>query len=451
MKIVIVGAGVVGESLCTELSQEGNDVILIEKREEILNKIIDTNDITGLVGNGASYENLIEAGADKADVFIAVTEADELNIISCIIAQKIGAKYTIARVRNPEYSADKKFVREGLGISMMINPEEEAAKSIMNKLKFPNATSVDSIFSNRATILELEITKESSLKGIMLKDLDKVTSEKIIIFIVKRGNEVFIPSGNFVLEEDDSIYVTGTSDAVVKFYNEMGYQHKNINSAMLIGGGTISHYLTERLLKIKKQVKIIESDRERAEKLSRSYPNAIVIKGDETDQELLLNEGIKNYDAVLALTDKDEENIVISMFAESVNEGKVITKMSRTLLLPILEEKGLYSVIVPKKVIADIIIRVVRSKINVKGSKMNTLHRLVDNNIEAIVFEVSPQSKIIGIPLKDLKVISDLLIVCILRDEELIYPGGDDIIQAKDKVMIVTLKRTIEDIDDILE
>lgn len=185
--------------------------------------------------------------------------------------------------------------------------------------------------------------------------------------------------------------------------------------------------------------------------MSRSYPNAIVIKGDETDQELLLNEGIKNYDAVLALTDKDEENIVISMFAESVNEGKVITKMSRTLLLPILEEKGLYSVIVPKKVIADIIIRVVRSKINVKGSKMNTLHRLVDNNIEAIVFEVSPQSKIIGIPLKDLKVISDLLIVCILRDEELIYPGGDDIIQAKDKVMIVTLKRTIEDIDDILE
>lgn len=251
MKIVIVGAGVVGESLCSELSEEGNDVILIEKREEVLNRIIDTNDITGLVGNGASYENLFEAGADKADVFIAVTEADELNIISCIIAQKIGAKYTIARVRNPEYSADKKFVREGLGISMMINPEEEAAKSIMNKLKFPNATSVDSIFSNRATILELEITKESSLKGIMLKDLDKVTSEKIIIFIVKRGNEVFIPSGNFVLEEDDSIYVTGTSDAVVKFYNEMGYQHKNINSAMLIGGGTISHYLTERLLKIK--------------------------------------------------------------------------------------------------------------------------------------------------------------------------------------------------------
>lgn len=451
MKIVIVGAGVVGESLCSELSEEGNDVILIEKREEVLNRIIDTNDITGLVGNGASYENLFEAGVDKADVFIAVTEADELNIISCIIAQKIGAKYTIARVRNPEYSTNKKFVREGLGISMMINPEEEAAKSIMNKLKFPNATSVDSIFSNRATILELEITKESSLKGIMLKDLDKVTPEKVIIFVVKRGNEVFIPSGNFVLEENDSIYVTGTSDAVMKFYNEMGYKHKNINSAMLIGGGTISHYLTERLLKIKKQVKIIESDREKAEKLSQSYPNAVVIKGDETDQELLVNEGIENYDAVLALTDKDEENIVISMFAESVNKRKVITKMNRTLLLPILEEKGLYSIIVPKKVIADIIIRVVRSKINAKGSKMNTLHRLVDNNIEAVVFEVSPQSKIIGIPLKDLKVISDLLIVCILRDEELIYPGGDDIIQAKDKVMIITLKRTIEDIDDILE
>ena len=451
MKIVIVGAGVVGESLCTELSQEGNDVILIEKREEILNKIIDTNDITGLVGNGASYENLIEAGADKADVFIAVTEADELNIISCIIAQKIGAKYTIARVRNPEYTANTKFVREGLGISMMINPEEEAAKSIINKLKFPNAVSVDSIFSNRANILELEITGESSLKGIMLKDLDKVSSEKVIVFIVKRGEEVFIPSGNFILEEDDSIYVTGTSDAIMKFYNEMGYKHKNINSAMIIGGGTISHYLTERLVKIRKQIKIIESDREKAEKLSQCYPNAIVVNGDETDQEFLLNEGIRNYDAVLALTEKDEENIVISMFAESVNEGKIITKMNRTLLLPILEEKGLDSIIVPKKVIADIIIRVVRSKINAKGSKMNTLHRLVDNRIEAIVFEVSPQSKIIGIPIKDLKVISNLLIVCILREEALIYPGGDDIIQPKDKVMVITLKKTIEDIDDILE
>ncbi|RRD40518.1 Trk system potassium transporter TrkA [Leptotrichia sp. OH3620_COT-345] len=450
MKIIIVGAGVVGESLCSELSEEGNDVILIEKREEVLNRIIDTNDITGLVGNGASYENLLEAGADSADVFIAVTEADELNIISCIIAKKIGAKYTIARVRNPEYSTNMRFVREELGISMMINPEAEAAKSIISKLKFPNAISVDSIFSNRANILELEITKESSLNGVMLKNLGNISSDKIIVFVVKRGDDIFIPTGNFILSENDSIYVTGTNGAITKFYNEMGYENKNIDSAMLVGGGTISHYLTERLLNNKKKVKIIESDREKAEKLSRSYPEAVVIYGEETDQEFLVSEGIKNYDAVLALTDKDEENVVISMFAKSINSGKIMIKMSRTLLLPVLDEKGLYSIIVPKKIISDIIIRVVRSKINAKGSKMNTLHRLVENRIEAIVFEVSSQSKVTSIPIKDLKVIPNLLITCILRGEEMIYPGGNDIIQEKDKVMIVTFRKAIEDIDDIL-
>ncbi len=451
MKIVIVGAGVVGEALCSELSLINNDVILIEKNEGILNKVIEKSDITGLVGNGASYENLMEAGVDKAEIFIAVTEADEVNIISCIMAKKLGAKYTIARVRNPEYSTNIRFVREELGISLMINPEAEASKSIMNILKFPNAIGVDNFFSNRANIIELVISGDSQLKGCKLKDLETRSGEKVIVCIVERGDQVIIPTGDFVLQENDSIHITGTNDAVSHFYAKMGYKNKDVNSVMIVGGGTVAHYLLERLLRRKKLVKVIEGDQQRVEKLSNSYPNAIVIKGNETDQELLLNEGIGSYDAVVALTDKDEENMVISMFAKSVNSGKIITQMSRTLLLPVFERHDFSTAIVPKKLISDIIIRVVRSKINAKGSTMSTLYRFCENRVEAIVFEINSESKSIGIPLKDLEIVSNVIIAGILRNENLTYPGGNDMIEAGDKVMIITTIKGVEDFDDILK
>lgn len=448
MKIIIVGAGVVGEELCKELSESSNDVILIEKDANKLEKVIEANDITGLVGNGANYDNLMEAGVEEADVFISVTEADELNIIACIMAKKLGAKYTIARVRNPEYNTDVKFVRRELGISLMINPEAEAAKRIINKLKFPNASNVEAFFSNRANIIELLITEHSKLIGLEIKDIENIIKEKVIICVVKRGESIFIPKGDFVLEKDDRIYVTGTNEAVSEFYNEMGYKNKNINSVMIVGGGIIPHYLTEKLLKSKKQVKIIESSKKRLESLSQKYPNAIVIKGNETDQEFLISEGLKNHDAIVAATDNDEENLVISMFARTINSGKIITKMSKTLLLPILNEEN-FSPIVPKKIISDIIIRVVRAKLNVKSSTMNSLRRLFDTGVESIIFEIGEDSKAINIPLKELKVIPDLIIACILRDEKLIYPGGNDIIKPHDKVMIITLK-SLEDFDEIL-
>ena len=334
---------------------------------------------------------------------------------------------------------------------MMINPEEEAAKTIMNTLKFPNAESVDTFFSNRANMLELLIEKDSQLVGFQLKNLESHLKDKVIICIVERENNIIIPTGDFILAENDTIYVTGTNDAVANFYDKMGYKKsKDINSVMLIGGGTLSHYLLKRLIKEKKQVKVIEKEREIAKKLSNSYLNAIVVEGDETDQEFLLNEGIGRYDAVVSLTDNDEENMVLSMFAKSVNSGKIITRMNRTLLLPILEKYEFCTPIVPKKVISDIIIRVVRSKMNVKGSKMNTLHRFSNNMVEAIVFEINDKSKSIGIPLKDLAILPEVIIAGILRRDELTYPGGNDMIEANDKVMIITTRKGVEDFDDIL-
>lgn len=450
MKIIVVGAGVVGEELCSELSRE-NEIILIEKDIHRFERIMEKYDITGLVGNGASYENLIEVGTDKADMFVSVTESDEANIMACIIAKKMGAKYTIARVRNPEYTQNIKFVREELGISFMINPEAEAAKNIVNKLRFPNALSADSYFSNNANIIELVIKPESIFVGIALKDIEKILKDKIVVCVVKRDEKVLIPTGDFILKENDSMYVTGSSDAVMKFYNKMGYKTKAINSVMILGGGIISHYLTEKLLKSNKKIKIIDSSEKRAEALSRRYDKkAIIIKGPETDQEFLVGEGIGQYDAVVAITDNDEENIVISMFAKSVNDGKILTKMNSTMLMPILNEQG-FSPIVPKKIIAEMILRVVRSKIAAKSSKMNALRRLYNTDAEAIIFEIENESRALGIPLKNLKIKSNLLIGCILRNnEELIYPGGNDVIKCGDRVVVVTLKSNIEEFDDIL-
>ena len=300
-------------------------------------------------------------------------------------------------------------------------------------------------------MLELLIEKGSQLAGMKLKDLNSGLKDKVIICIVERGKDIMVPTGDFILEEDDVIYVTGTNDAVANFYDRMGYKkNKDINSVMLIGGGTLSHYLLGKLIKRKKQVKVIEEVRETAKKLSNNYLNAIVVRGDETDQELLLNEGIEKYDAVIAATDNDEENMVISMFAKSVNSGKIITQMNRTLLLPILEKYEFSTPIVPKKVISDIIIRVVRSKMNAKGSKMNTLHRFGDNRVEAMVFEINEKSKSIGVPLKDLPILSEVIIAGILRREELTYPGGNDTIEVNDKVMIITTRKGVEDFDDIL-
>lgn len=450
MKIVIAGAGVVGESLCSELSAEGNDVILIEKVEKILNRLVETYDITGLVGNGASYETLLEAGTDTADIFIAATESDELNIISSIIAKKLGTKFTIARVRNPEYSSNMQFVREGLGISLMINPEQETAKSIANKLMFPVALSVENFFGQRAGFISIRVQKDNFLNGMQLKELEFSSKDKVIICTVRRGEDVFIPSGDFTILEGDIVHIAGSKEAVHKFYDKIEKSNLKIDSALLVGGGTISHYLIGKLLENKIKVKVIENNKERAEKLSESYPKAIVIRGDEADQEFLMQEGINNYDSTVILTDSDEENTVITMFVNSITNSKLITKMNRTLMLSILEKNTRTSTVVPKKVISDMIISVVRSKTNMRGSTMSFLYRL-ESQVEFITFEINKNSRAIDISLKDIKIKKGTLIASILRDGKMIFPGGNDAIKINDSVMVVTTASSIEDFDDILE
>ena len=332
----------------------------------------------------------------------------------------------------------------------MINPEQETAKSIANKLMFPVALSVENFFGQRAGFISIRVQKDNFLNGMQLKELEFSSKDKVIICTVRRGEDVFIPSGDFTILEGDIVHIAGSKEAVHKFYDKIEKSNLKIDSALLVGGGTISHYLIGKLLENKIKVKVIENNKERAEKLSESYPKAIVIRGDEADQEFLIQEGINNYDSTVILTDSDEENTVITMFVNSITNSKLITKMNRTLMLSILEKNTRTSTVVPKKVISDMIISVVRSKTNMRGSTMSFLYRL-ESQVEFITFEINKNSRAIDISLKDLKIKKGTLIASILRDGKMIFPGGNDAIKINDSVMVVTTASSIEDFDDILE
>lgn len=449
MRIVIAGGGKVGEVLCQELSLEGNDIVLIEKNAVRLERIINKNDITGLAGNAANYENLMEAGVDDCDIFIAVTHEDEINIIAAIIAKKMGANYTIARVRNPEYAGHMGFVRDSLGISMMINPELEAAKVISKVIRFPEALSVEQFVNGRVNIVETKIKPHGPLAGMSLTQFGQQYGE-VLMCAVTRGEETFIPSGDTVLEVGDHVFVTGTQKDLTQFYRKTGYNEEKIRSALIVGGGRAAYYVIKMLSGMKINLKVIELNHERARKLSEDFPNTVIVQGDGTDQEFLKEERIDHYDAVISMTGVDEENILISLYAASLGVKKEITKVNRTNLLKILGNVGLQSIITPKRIIANEILRFVRSFGNTKASNVEALFRIADNRVEALQFLVKVNSKIVNTPLKQLELKDHLLVAYIIRNRKLIFPSGEDEIRVGDRIIIVTTNKTFDDIDDIL-
>lgn len=451
MKIIIVGAGKVGELLCKDLAIEGNDITLIEEDPKILDRILSSSDIMGLVGNGANCEVLKEASVETADIFIAVTHSDEINIISSVIAKKMGAKYTIARVRNPEYSSQMKFMSDSLGIDIMLNPEAEAAFFIARNLEFPNALNVETFAGNKVNLVEILVEKDTYLDGIKLMEFKNKYFASLLVCIVKRGQEIYIPTGNFILQAGDRIYVTGIQSELSKFYKSLGHKEKRIKSVIIIGGGRITYYLTDMLLEKMMDIKIIEINEDKARELSGIYENAVIVHGDGTDSELLDEERFGEYDACISLTGIDEENIILSMYANKLGIKKTITKINGISLFNVLELVGLQSIVTPKKIIADYIIRIVRSLVSSQGENIETLYRLVDNNVEAIEFKVPENSDVINIPLKDLDTKDNLLIAYILRNGQLIFPGGLDVLKPKDRVIIVTTEKFLDDINKILK
>lgn len=449
MKIVIAGGGKVGEVLIRELSLEGNDIVLIEKNEWKLDRIISKNDITGLVGNSASYDTQVDANVATCDIFIAVTPQDEINIISSIIAKKLGAKHTIARVRNPEYAGHMNFMREGLGITMMINPELEAAKDITRVVRYSEALSVEQFAGGKVNIVEIEVKRNNQLSNSFLGDFKK-NFGNVLVCAVSRDDYVFIPSGDTQLETGDRIFVTGNKRDLTKLYRKCGHKQHKIRSALIVGGGRVAHYLLDMLSGMNIELKVIEANHDVAKELSEQYPRVVVIEGDGTDQEFLKEERIELYDTVISLTGVDEENLLISLFALNQGAKKVITKVSRTDLLKLLGNVGLQSIITPKRLIANEILRFVRSLQSNDGSNVEALFRIADNQVEAIQFRVPEQSKVLDHTLQDLKMKDNLLIAYIIRGKKTIFPSGKDSLKPDDQVIIVTTKKSLENIEDIL-
>ena len=384
MQIVVIGCGKVGRTLIEHLAIEGHDIVVIDNNPKNIEDIVNSYDVMGICGNGAIYDIQMEAGVNKADLFISVTSSDEVNLISCLIARELGAKNLIARVRNPDYASQISFMRDGLGISMMINPEKAAADEIARILKFPSALKVDQFAKGLVDLAEIKVRNGSKLVGVSLSDLNRKFKTSVLVCALQRQQNVYIPDGRFSLEEGDKIHITASHRDLENFMVSAGIYERKIKSAMIIGGGRIAFYLSKQLAEIGIKVKIIDNDEKTCERLSAVLPKADIIYADGTDQDVLLEEGIEHVDACVSMTGIDEENVIISMYASKCNVPKVITKVNRLSIINMLESIGIESVISPKDITANQIVRYVRAKANKGDSGIETLYKIVDKKVEAI-------------------------------------------------------------------
>ena len=454
MKVVIVGGGKVGELLCADFSDIFQEVTIIDTNELRVEKLVEAYDINGILGNGANYEVLTRADSAEADMFISVTASDEINMICCIAAKQMGAKYTIARIRNPEYSKTKEFLRESLGIDLMVNPEYEAAKQISHMLKYPTAIKVESFFGGKFNILEVIINSNSILNGVSLIDSKKIIDFPSLVCLVERQGEVFVPRGNYVFNVGDKVHITAANKNLKKFYKLLGNQdnmEKKITSSLVIGGGKIAHYLVEFLQIANFYVKVIEIDKNKAIALSETFPDIDVIWADGSDRDTLIEEGIQTFDSCISLTGFDEENIIINLYADKLGIKKTVAKVNRASLKQIAEDIGQYSYITPKEIVGNIITKYTKSLQCSKHSDIENFYRIANNQAEVIEFKITNNSaKILGIKLKDLAINPNMLIAFIIRNNKQIFPNGDDEIKLDDNVVVVSYKHKIEHIDDII-
>lgn len=451
MKIVVIGDGKVGHAITEHTCKEGHEVVVIDKNPKVIEELVNLYDVGGICGNGASIDIQESAGVSKADLVVAATSRDEVNMLACLIAKKLGAKATIARVRSYEYNNHIEQMKTALGIQMTINPELEAANEIMNIINFPEANRVDTFANGNVDLVELFIPENSPLIGLSLASISTKYQVKILVCAVQRGDEVFIPTGNFTFKAKDKIHITANRLVVKDFLKKLGLIETKIKDVLVIGGGKITAYLAEELIKGKYNVKIIEKDYNRCLELSELLPSAAIIHGDGSDQLLLEEEGIDSCDAIVCLTNLDEENIIISLYAQKREVTKIITKVNKSSFAGLVETIGVASVISPKDITASRIISYVRATANIHGSNIVKLYKLVNNRVEAIEFVAKSNSIILNICLKDLKLKKNVLIASIIRDSEVIIPSGMSQILENDSVIVVTTGQILDDLDDILE
>lgn len=452
MNIIIVGDGKVGATLVEHLSKEGHDVVVIDRDPKVIEQMVNSYDVMGICGNGANCEIQLEAGVDSADLFIAATSSDELNILSCLMAKKAGAGHTIARVRNPDYLKQLPFFKDALGLSMIVNPEYDAANEIAKVLRFPNAINIETFYRGLVDLVEIKIDEGNPLCNMQMTDIFNKFGIKILVCAVQRKNEVIIPRGDFIFKAGDRIHITAPRGVLVDFMKKLKiYKHRTKN-IMIIGGGKMGYYLARQLCETGGyNVKIIENDLERCEKLCELLPNADILHGDGTDREILLEQGLDGQDAFVALTTIDEENIIASMYASSLGVIKTVAKVNRV-SYEVLESIGMDSAFSSKAIAANRIVAYVRALENSgEESSVQTLYKLVGGQVEALEFKIETDFSGIDIPLRDLKLKRDTLIACIIRNHKVIYPGGNDCIELGDSIVVVTKRNHISSINEIFE
>ncbi len=451
MNIIIAGSGKVGETLVSNLTNEGHDVVVIDSDPEVIAEITDLYDVMAVCGNCADTDALEEAGAKNAELIIAVAGSDELNMLCCFMAKKLGTKNTIARVRTPEYN-DKSLpiMKQHLELSLTINPEALAAKELFNILKLPSAAKIETFSVRNFEMVEQILKPNSPLDGMTISELRSKFKAKFLVGAVQRGDEAYIPDGNFVLKSGDRIGLTAEPSEISKLLKEMGIQQTRAKDVMILGGSRTAYYLAKRLTASGSQVTLIEKNSQLCEEICEDIPKATIINGDGANHELLIEEGLHSVDAFVALTGMDEENILISSYASSQGVPKVITKVNRDSLVPLAEHWGLDTIISPKKLIADVILQYARALQNSEGSSMETLYKIMDDKVEALEFNVKADSELIDRPFKELSLKPNTLIAGIIRERKIIIPSGDDCLKPLDKVIILAANWRVNKLSDIL-
>ncbi|MCR5420768.1 MAG: Trk system potassium transporter TrkA [Lachnospiraceae bacterium] len=451
LSIIIVGCGKVGATLVEILSNEGNNITIIDKNPRTLESITNTFDVMGIEGNGASFTTQEEAGIKNADLMIAVTNSDELNLLCCTVAKQVGNCATIARVRTPEYNKEVQYLTEQLGLAMIINPEFEVAKEISRILYLPSALEVSSFAHGQAELIKFKIKEDSKLNSIRISDLSDVIKTKILICAIERDNKVFIPSGTDRILSGDIISFVTSRKQVKDFFSQIGVKSSKIKDVVIIGGGKAAYYLSNMLLNMGMNVKIIESNKSRCEELSNLLPKAIIINGDGTNEELLKEEGIETAQAFIPLTGIDEENIILTLYAQQVSNAKVITKINKINFRGVISKLDLGSIVYPRYITSEAIIAYVRAKKASMNSNIETLYHMYDHRVEAIEFYIDKESKVTGQTLANLPLKSSLIIALINRSGKIFMPSGSDSLMVGDSVMIVTTHSGFDTIQDILE
>lgn len=449
MKIVIIGLGTIGRTILRSLSGEGHTITIIDENKDKVESLIEKFDVFGVVGNGACMDIQNEAKMKEADIAIAMTNSDELNVFACLVAKKIGVKNTIARVRNPEYRTQIMAMKDELGISMIINPERATANEIYNLISLPSIAKVEHFANGRVLLVEVVAERGCYLIGESLISLGKRLSSKVLICAVQRGDKVVIPTGHFVIEEGDRVHFTADARYLRDFLTEINLVKLPLKNIMIVGGNKTSYYLANELSKKKYSIKLIEENKAISNELADLLPRVTVIQGNGTKHDLLLEEGIDAMDAFVALTGIDEGNMIVSMFANKMKVRKTITQIKNDDLYGILGELGITNNVSPRNIVANIVSSYIRALANTRGSNVFTLYRLVNNQVEALEFYAKKQEKIYNIPLKQLKIKDNCLIACIIRQNEIIIPDGNSVIKLGDNVIAVTTHKNFDDLTDI--